>query len=73
MLLNLVMNGVEAMNEVPEASRKIWVRAQPSEHNGSPAVLISVQDSGRGLKQADAKIGSLKPSTQPNRTDWALA
>jgi PAS domain S-box-containing protein len=53
-LLNLVMNGVEAMNEVPEASRKIWVRAQPSEHNGSPAVLISVQDSGRGLKQADA-------------------
>ena len=53
-LLNLVMNGVEAMNEVPEASRKIWVRAQPSEHNGSPAVLISVKDSGRGLKQADA-------------------
>jgi signal transduction histidine kinase len=52
-LLNLVMNGVEAMNEVPEGSRKIWVRAEPYEHNGSPAVLISVQDSGSGLNQIE--------------------
>jgi C4-dicarboxylate-specific signal transduction histidine kinase len=52
-LLNLVMNGVEAMNEVPEGSRKIWVRAEPYAHNGSSAVLVSVQDSGSGLKQVD--------------------
>jgi PAS domain S-box-containing protein len=52
-LLNLVMNGVEAMNEVPEGSRKIWVRAKPYAHNGSSAVLVSVQDSGSGLKQVD--------------------
>jgi PAS domain S-box-containing protein len=51
-LLNLVMNGVEAMNDVA-GDRKIWIRAQPYENNGSSAVLVSVQDSGSGLKQAD--------------------
>jgi C4-dicarboxylate-specific signal transduction histidine kinase len=52
-LLKLVMNSVEGMNEVPEGSRKIWVRAKPYAHNGSSAVLVSVQDSGSGLKQVD--------------------
>jgi PAS domain S-box-containing protein len=52
-LLNLVMNSVEAMNEVPEGSRKIWIRAEPSEHNGSPAILVSVQDSGSGLNHVE--------------------
>ena len=32
----------------------MWVRAEPYEHNGSPAVLISVQDSGSGLNQVEA-------------------
>jgi PAS domain S-box-containing protein len=53
-LLNLVMNGVEAMNDVA-GDRKIWIRAQPYEYNGSSAVLVSVQDSGSGLKQADVE------------------
>jgi C4-dicarboxylate-specific signal transduction histidine kinase len=52
-LLNLVMNGVEAMNEVAEGERKILIRARRHEHNGQPAVLVSVQDSGVGLKPAE--------------------
>jgi C4-dicarboxylate-specific signal transduction histidine kinase len=52
-LLNLLMNSVEAMNEVPEGGRKIWIRAEPYEHNGSSAVLVSVQDSGSGLNQVE--------------------
>jgi Histidine kinase-, DNA gyrase B-, and HSP90-like ATPase/Putative peptidoglycan binding domain len=52
-LLNLVMNGIEAMNEVAEAERKISIRARRREHNGRPAVLVSVQDSGVGLKPAE--------------------
>ena len=52
-LLNLLMNGAEAMNEVPEGSRKIWIRAAPCEQNGSPAVLASIQDSGSGLNQVE--------------------
>ena len=52
-LLNLVMNGVEAMNEVAEGERKISIRARRHEHNSRPAVLVSVQDSGVGLKHAE--------------------
>jgi PAS domain S-box-containing protein len=52
-LLNLVMNGVEAMDEVAEGERKISIRARRHEHSGRPAVLVSVQDSGVGLKAAE--------------------
>jgi PAS domain S-box-containing protein len=51
-LLNLVINGVEAMNEVAEGERRISIRVRRHEHNGRPAVVVSVQDSGVGLKQA---------------------
>ena len=52
-LLNLVMNGVEAMNEVAEGERKISIRARRHEHKGRPAVLVSVQDTGVGLNPAE--------------------
>jgi PAS domain S-box-containing protein len=52
-LLNLVINGVEAMDEVAEGERKILIRARRHEHSGRPAVLVSVQDSGVGLKAAE--------------------
>jgi C4-dicarboxylate-specific signal transduction histidine kinase len=52
-LLNLVMNGIEAMNEVAEGERKISIRARRGENNRRPAILVSVQDSGVGLKHAE--------------------
>jgi len=52
-LLNLVMNGVEAMNEVAEGERKISIRARRHEHKGRPAILVSVQDTGTGLNPAE--------------------
>jgi len=51
-LLNLVINGIEAMNEVAVGEKRISIRARRHEHNGRPAVVVSVQDSGVGLKQA---------------------
>jgi PAS domain S-box-containing protein len=52
-LLNLVMNGVEAINEAADGERKISIRGRRHEHEGRPAVLVSVQDSGVGLKPAE--------------------
>jgi PAS domain S-box-containing protein len=52
-LLNLVMNGVEAMNEIAEENRTMSIAARYFEQNGRPAVLISVQDSGVGLKKVN--------------------
>ena len=45
-LLNLIMNGVEAMTSVSDGSRVLVLRSQPHESGG---VLVSVQDSGGGL------------------------
>jgi signal transduction histidine kinase len=45
-ILNLVMNGIEAMNTVADRPRNLIVRSNPY---GSDRVLIAVEDSGIGL------------------------
>src|SRR5580704_10960959 len=45
-LLNLVVNSIEAMNKVPEDQRQLCIQAQSF-------VLITVADSGIGLKAED--------------------
>jgi C4-dicarboxylate-specific signal transduction histidine kinase len=72
-LLNLVMNGVEAMNDIA-GDRKIWIRAQPYEYNGSSAVIVSVQDSGSGLKQAEVdRLFEAFYTTKPEGLGMGLA
>jgi C4-dicarboxylate-specific signal transduction histidine kinase len=45
-LLNLEMNGIEAMQAVTDRPRELWIRTQPYE---SDTVLVTVQDTGIGL------------------------
>ena len=45
-ILNLVMNGIEAMASVTDRRRELLIR---SRRNGSAEVLIAVQDSGVGI------------------------
>ena len=46
-ILNLVMNGIEAMSAVTDRSRELLIRSCPYE---SDKVLVAVQDSGTGLE-----------------------
>ncbi len=46
-ILNLVMNGIEAMSAVTDRSRDLLIRSRQHE---SDKVLIAVQDSGVGLQ-----------------------
>ena len=46
-MLNLVLNAVEAMGGVSETARDVAIR---TEQDGSGGVLVAVQDSGPGLK-----------------------
>ncbi len=52
-LLNLVMNGIDAMNAVEERRRVITILGQRDELKGKPAVLIAVQDLGKGFGAQD--------------------
>ena len=45
-LMNLILNGMEAMASAPEAARRLFVRTAI---NGERRVEISVTDSGRGI------------------------
>ena len=48
-ILNLIMNAVEAMGEVSEGSRELVISTSQAE---ADSVLITVSDSGPGLPQA---------------------
>jgi C4-dicarboxylate-specific signal transduction histidine kinase len=45
-IINLVMNGIEAMSPVTERPRELWIRSYPHDEN---QILVAVQDSGVGI------------------------
>jgi C4-dicarboxylate-specific signal transduction histidine kinase len=51
-ILNLIMNAVEAMSEVEEGSRDLLISSGETEPDG---VLVSISDTGPGLSQAGAE------------------
>ena len=52
-LLNLVINGIEAMHQIPEDRRHLSIAAQSHVSEGKAFVLIAVTDSGIGLSAED--------------------
>ena len=52
-LLNLVMNGMEAMHQIPEDCRHLSIAAQSQVSDGKALILITVMDSGSGLSAED--------------------
>ena len=49
-LINLVINGIEAMTSVTDRPRELWIRShQPA----ADQVCVAVQDSGIGIDPAD--------------------
>jgi C4-dicarboxylate-specific signal transduction histidine kinase len=52
-LLNLIMNGFEAMGDVSDGSRELVVRASQGE---SDSVTLSVQDSGIGIDDDEREL-----------------
>jgi C4-dicarboxylate-specific signal transduction histidine kinase len=52
-LLSLVVNGIEAMNKVPEDHRELVIEAQSHVSEEKSFVLITVTDSGIGVKEEE--------------------
>jgi signal transduction histidine kinase len=50
-LMNLVVNGIEAMAPIPDREREMVIRSQPVAAGG---VLVAVEDAGAGLDPAVA-------------------
>ena len=53
-VLNLIMNGSEAMSSTVEGPRELVVSSKSlAGHGARPSVLVAVRDSGAGIKQED--------------------
>jgi len=50
-LLNLVVNGMDAMNTVEESRRVLLIRVHHEAADSMPVALLSVQDVGAGFKR----------------------
>jgi C4-dicarboxylate-specific signal transduction histidine kinase len=54
-LLNLVINGIEAMSSVDDERRILTIGGQHAELDGQPSVRITVRDLGSGLRPEDGE------------------
>jgi PAS domain S-box-containing protein len=50
-VLNLILNGLEAMEHMADQTRDLLIRAERGEVGGRPGVLITVQDTGAGVEE----------------------
>ncbi len=54
-LLNLILNAIEAMSEVTDERRVLAIGAKRGEVDGKPAIVLNVRDLGRGFKPEDSE------------------
>ena len=70
-LLNLLMNAIEAMSGVGEGPRELWVSSEPV---AATEVLIAVRDSGPGLDpQSLDRLFDAFYTTKPHGLGMGLA
>jgi len=70
-LLNLVMNAIEALRGVSTEARRLWVS---SERGTAPEVVIMVRDSGPGLEQESReRLFEVFYTTKPQGQGLGLA
>jgi len=73
-LLNLVVNGMDAMGTVHESGRLLVIRGRPDMQDGSLAATISVQDRGIGLDTAQmGRLFEAFYTTKPHGMGMGLA
>jgi signal transduction histidine kinase len=73
-LLNLVVNGMDAMSTAPEDKRELLIRGHRVTQDGVPTVAISVHDRGVGLQGTDAsRLFDAFYTTKPHGMGMGLA
>jgi signal transduction histidine kinase/PAS domain-containing protein len=73
-LLNLIVNGMDAMNAVEESKRVLIIRARCETTDGMPGALLSVQDAGIGFKPGEMdRLFEAFYTTKPQGMGMGLA
>jgi len=73
-LLNLIVNAMDAMSAVDERERRLEIRGRSDRQDGCPAARISVQDCGIGLHAGQAeRLFEAFYTTKPHGMGMGLA
>jgi PAS domain S-box-containing protein len=73
-LLNLVVNGMDAMNAVDESKRVLFIRGHRETRDGRIETLVSVQDAGTGFKPEEmGRLFEAFYTTKPQGMGMGLA
>lgn len=73
-LLNLIINGIDAMTQVPEHRRQLFIEAQSQVSEEESSIVVSVTDSGIGVKTDDLpKLFQAFYTTKPEGMGLGLA
>ena len=73
-LLNLVVNGMDAMSNVDERERRLEIRGRRDTHDGTHVATISVQDRGVGLSAEQmGRLFEAFNTTKPHGMGMGLA
>jgi len=73
-LLNLVVNGMDAMSAVAEGERRLEIRGRVDTQDGAPAARLSVEDRGIGLDAGKAdSVFEAFYTTKPHGMGMGLA
>jgi PAS domain S-box-containing protein len=73
-LLNLVVNGMDAMSAVEESKRILIIRGRCETRDGMPGTLLSVQDAGIGFKPEEMdRLFEAFYTTKPHGMGMGLA
>ena len=73
-LLNLVMNGMDAMSQVEEAKRVLIIGGRRETQDGVSRAVVSVQDSGSGFKAEEMdRLFEAFYTTKPQGMGMGLA
>jgi PAS domain S-box-containing protein len=70
-ILNLVLNAIEAMGDLDDGTRELWIN---TEREAAGGVLVTVRDSGPGLDPADVeRVFTAFYTTKPKGMGMGLA
>jgi hypothetical protein len=73
-LLNLIVNGMDAMNTVEESQRVLTICGRRETRDGKSEALLSVQDAGTGLKPEEMdRLFEAFYTTKPEGMEMGLA
>jgi PAS domain S-box-containing protein len=73
-ILNLIVNAIEAMTDVSDRSRELMIRSERHEVDDGPGVLVTVQDAGVGVAAENlARLFEAFYTTKPHGLGMGLS